>query len=128
MQAWRRLTPRGRIVGVFGLLAGLAGVVFTQRDLFWLGAFAFAVVIGALLMVSWPVKGLRHERRLAVTSVPVGTEFGVWLTLTSSGGGLPRMLHFEDVVPPSMGIRPRFALSGGIPSDGYRVGYRLTAP
>ena len=126
MQAWRRLTPRGRIVGVFGLLAGLAGVVFTQRDLFWLGAFAFAVVIGALLMVSWPVKGLRHERRLAVTSVPVGTEFGVWLTLTSSGGGLPRMLHFEDVVPPSMGIRPRFALSGGIPSDGYRVGYRLT--
>ncbi len=126
MQAWRRLTVRGRILVVFGLLALTAGIVFTQRDLAWLGAFTCAVVIGALLMVSWPVKGLRHERRLAVSSAPVGTEFGVGMTLTSAGGGLPRLLHFEDVVPPSMGIRPRFALSGGVPSKGYRVGYRLT--
>ncbi len=125
MQAWRRLTPRGRIVLVFGLLVVLFGILFTSRDLIWLGAFACVVAIGALLMVSSPVKGLRHERRLAVTSVPVGTEFGVAIDLTSSGGGLPRLLHFEDVVPPSMGIRPRFALSGGVPSKGYRVGYRL---
>lgn len=125
MRAWRRLTTRGRIALCFGVLAVAAGIVFGQRDLFWLGGFCFLVTVGALLMVSWPVKGLRHERRLAVASVPVDTEFQVSLKLTSSGFSIPRLLHFEDVVPPSMGIRPRFALSAGVPAAGYRVGYRL---
>lgn len=127
MQLWRRLTFNGRIVVAVGLLFGLAGIFLGQRDLFWLGAFGVILVVGALFMVSWPIKGLRHERRLAVTSVPVGTEFRVKLRLHSSGRGVPRLLHFEDVVPTSMGMRPRFAISGGVSAVGEDVSYRLSA-
>lgn len=125
MQLWRRLTRRGRIVVLIGLLVAAAGVVFGQRDLFWLGAFGVLVVLGALLMVSWPIRGLRHERRLAAASVPVGTEVHVNLRLQAAGRGPARLLHFEDVVPPSMGIRPRFASSDGLSTVGEDVGYRL---
>lgn len=125
MQPWRRLTSRGRIVVAIGALIAIAGIVLAERDLFWLGAFAFFVVLGALIMVSWPIRGLRHERTMATASVPVGTEFGVGVRLTSSRTTPGRLLHFEDVVPPSMGMRPRFALSGGLSQVGDEVGYRL---
>ncbi len=127
MRLWRRLTRRGRIVLGIGLLLAAAGVLLAQRDLFWLGAFGLILTLGALLMVSWPIRGLRHERLLAVSSVPVGTEIHVKLRLQTSGRGPARLLHFEDVVPPSMGIRPRFALSGRLSAAavGEDVGYRL---
>ncbi len=125
MRLWRRLTRRGRIVLGIGLLLAAAGVLLAQRDLFWLGAFGLILTLGALLMVSWPIRGLRHERLLAVSSVPVGTEIHVKLRLQTSGRGPARLLHFEDVVPPSMGIRPRFALSGRLSAVGENVGYRL---
>lgn len=126
MPGWRRLTHRGRIVIALGALIALAGVILAQRDLFWLGAFALFIVVGALVLVSWPIRGLRHERALATSSVPVGTEFGVDLKLFSSSSRTARLLHFEDVVPPSMGMRPRFALSGRLSQVGDAVGYRLT--
>lgn len=125
MQFWRRLTTRGRIVIGLGALVALAGVLLADRDLFWLGTFGFLVSFGALVMVSWPIRGLRHERTMATASVPVGTEFGVGVRLLSSRGSTGRLLHFEDVVPPSMGMRPRFALSGGLSQVGDEVGYRL---
>lgn len=125
MQPWRRLTRRGRIVALLGLLIAVAGAVLGQRDLFWLGGFGLAIAVGALLMVSWPIRGLRHDRRLASSTVPVGTEINVNLRLQASGRGPARLLHFEDVVPPSMGIRPRFALSDGLSRVGEDVGYRL---
>lgn len=126
MTWWRRLTTRGRVVGVTGLAVAVAGVLLAQRDLFWIGAFALLVTLGALVAVSWPVRGLRHERRLPNASVPVGTEFKVNLRLTGAGAARPRLLHFEDVVPPGMGVRPRFAMSGGISAVGEELGYSLT--
>lgn len=125
MQPWRRLTLRGRVVVLVGALVAAAGILLAQRDLFWLGAFGFFAVFAALILVSWPIKGLRHERTLATQSVPVGTEFGVGLKLLSSRRAAARLLHFEDVVPPSMGMRPRFALSGRLSPVGDEVGYRL---
>ena len=125
MQWWHRLTPRGRIVVLAGTLVAAFGAAFALRDIFWLGAFAIAVVLGALALVSWPVRGLRHERLLPVTSVPVGTEFRVQLRVIGSRASGPRLLHFEDVVPQSMGMRPRFALSGVVSAVGEEVGYRL---
>ena len=125
MQWWHRLTPRGRIVVLAGTLVAAFGAAFALRDIFWLGAFAIAVVLGALVLVSWPVRGLRHERLLPVTSVPVGTEFRVQLRVIGSRASGPRLLHFEDVVPQSMGMRPRFALSGVVSAVGEEVAYRL---
>lgn len=125
MRPWYRLTPRGRIVTLTGLLLATVGVFLAQRDLFWLGAFAVCVALGALTLVSWPVNGLRHERRLPVASVPVGTAFQVQLRVLGSAAVGPRLLHFEDVVPQSMGMRPRFALSGGISVVGEEVAYQL---
>lgn len=125
MQWWRRLTPRGRIVIVVGLVLAVAGAFFAYRDLFWLGAFACLVTLGALTLVGWPIRGLRHERQVPAASVPVGTEFQVNLRLLSSGSGAPRLLHFEDVVPQAMGQRPRFSLSGGVSAVGEEIGYRL---
>lgn len=126
MLPWHCLTLRGRLTLCFGILILITGIVFAKRDFVWLGAFACIVSIGAALMICWPVKALRHERRLTVSEVPVGTQFGVTLKLNSSHGAIPRLLHFEDVVPSSMGVRPRFALPGGVPEKGYRVAYTLT--
>lgn len=125
MRWWARLTARGRIVVLVGLALAGAGAVLAQRDLFWLGAFAFLVTLGALVMVSWPIRGLRHERHLPTTSAPVGTRFPVKVRLFSSGSGAPRMLRFEDVVPQTMGTRPRFTLSSGISVIGEEVAYQL---
>ena len=125
MQLWRRLTPRGRIVVLAGLLLATAGALLSQRDLFWLGAFACLIVLGALTLVSWPIKGLRHERSLRVSSVPAGSEFEVGLRLSGAGRRTPRLLHFEDVVPRAMGVRPRFSLSGGLSVVGEDITYRL---
>ena len=47
MQWWHRLTPRGRIVVLAGTLVAAFGAAFALRDIFWLGAFAIAVVLGA---------------------------------------------------------------------------------
>lgn len=125
MHWWHRLTPRGRIVTLAGVLVAGFSAAWALRDVFWLGAFAIMVVLGALVLVSLPVRGLRHERVLPVASVPIGTEFQVLLRVIGSRASGPRMLHFEDVVPQSMGVRPRFALSGGISVVGEEVGYRL---
>ncbi|MGB3955370.1 MAG: DUF58 domain-containing protein [Brooklawnia sp.] len=125
MHPWHRLTPRGRIVVLTGALLAVFGAFLAQRDLFWLGAFAVCVVLGALILVSWPVRGLRHERRIPVASVPVGTAFQVQMRVLGSAAVWPRLLRFEDVVPQSMGMRPRFALSGGISVVGEEVTYQL---
>lgn len=125
MRLWRRLTPAGRIVVLVGLTLAVAGLFLSDRDLFWLGAVACLLCLGAVILVSWPIRGLRHERQLPNSSLPVGTEFQVRLRLFGSGAGTPRLLHFEDVVPRAMGPRPRFALSGGISVVGEEVGYAL---
>jgi len=98
-----------------------------QRDLFWLGAFGVALVLGSALMVSAPVRGLRHERRIPAQSVPVGTPFTVTLELHAEGRSRPRLLHFEEVVSSALGPRPRFSLSGGVGAWGEEYSYPLTA-
>lgn len=126
MQVWRRLTGRGRTVLLLGLLIAVAAAVLGRRDLFWLGAFAVFLTLGALILVSWPIRGLRHERRLPVASVPVGTALPITLRLWGAATNAPRLLHFEDVVPSALGMRPRFALSGGVSAVGDEIDYALT--
>ena len=64
MRWWSRLTVRGRITGLIGMLVAAVSWWFGELDLFWLGAFAVAVVVCALIMASWPVHGLGHVRRV----------------------------------------------------------------
>lgn len=127
MRAWRRLTPRGRIVALGGLAVAMAGWWMAQRDLFWLGVFGVALALGAAIMVSAPVRGLRHQRHVPARSVPLGTPFTVTLEVHADGASRRRLLHFEEVVSPALGLRPRFSMSGGIGAWGEQLSYCLTA-
>lgn len=126
MRWWARLTNRGRITLLIGSLGALVSWWFGELDLFWLGAVAIVLVLGALLLVSWPLKGLGHQRRMPVASVPLGTPFTVTLKVARPGRNWPRLLHFEDVVPPVLGMRPRFGTLARLGDWGEEFGYQLT--
>jgi len=123
---WSRLTVRGRITGLIGMLVAAVSWWFGELDLFWLGAFAVAVVVCALIMASWPVHGLGHVRRVPVGTVPIGTRFTVQVKVARPHRAWPRLLHFEDVVPPSLGSRPRFAALSVLGDEGQEFRYSLT--
>lgn len=126
MWVWRRMTSRGRAVLGLALVFLAAGVITSQRDLVWVGSFMVVVLSGALFLVSWPLKGLRHERHLAATSVPVDESVAVQVILHSNARGR-RLLHFEEVVPRHMGVRPRFGLSDPTSKRGRNITYALHA-
>ena len=126
MRWWARLTNRGRITLLISALVALVSWSFGELDLFWLGAVAVTLVLGALLLVSLPIKGLGHVRRTPVASVPLGTPFTVSLKVARPGLNWPRLLHFEDVVPPVLGMRPRFGSLSRLGDWGREFGYQLT--
>lgn len=126
MRFWRRATLRGHVLVAAGLASTVVGVFTSQRDLVWPGTFLVLLVAGAVGLVSWPVRGLRHERRLAADPVPVGAQVRVSLTVHAPGR-IRRLLHFEEVVPRHMGVRPRFSLSEVAGKTGREFHYTLEA-
>lgn len=84
------------------------------------------LVMSSVLLVSLPVRGLRHERKIAADSVAVGEQFQVSLAVYSKAR-TARLLHFEEVVPRHMGVRPRFSLSQSAKGAGKQFSYTLTA-
>ncbi len=107
---WRLLTFRGRVFVVVGALLGALAALIGQRDVVWLGLLLVLLPLVAALMVARTRLRLSCERGVTPTQVAIGEELLGRLTLEKTGPVPFGVLRFEDYVPRTLGVRPRFTV------------------
>lgn len=121
----RGLTTRGRAFLAAGLTALLAGVGLDQPVLLRAGLLVLVLPLLASALIGRTGYRLTMSRDIDPPTVPVGQPAQVRLTLANSAAPPRGVLLVEDLVPYSLGTRPRFLLSGVSREWRRTVDYRL---
>ena len=121
----RGLTTRGRAFLAAGLTALLAGVGLDQPVLLRAGLLVLVLPLLASALIGRTGYRLTMSRDIDPPTVPVGQPAQVRLTLANSAAPPRGVLLVEDLVPYSLGTRPRFFLSGVSREWRRTVDYRL---
>lgn len=111
MSPWKLLTVRGRMLLVLGVLVSLAGWLLTQRDLLWLGLALVGLCLAAVVITAF-VRPRCHVTRWVTPPVAaIGEQIVGEIDLDRAGRDLGAgVMLFEDGVPPTLGVRPRFTV------------------
>lgn len=126
MNPWSLLTVRGRSLLIVGLLGSAATFVLGQRDLAWASLLIALLPLAALLNVGLPLWRIEPRREVRPTQFPVDHQADVRLRLSAGRRFAIGLLHFEDVVPPDLGTRPRFRLHNLLGDWRREVSYAIT--
>ena len=112
---WSRLTVRGRVFLIAGILVVAVAMVMGQGDLVWIGTALILLPIIALLVMSGGRLRLACERAFTHGEMSIGQTLDSFLTVSKKGRGSAGMLMFEEALPRELGRRPRFSInqSGG---------------
>lgn len=124
---WHKYTPRGRTVLILGVAITVFAIFSFHVDLLRIGLVMVGAALGSLVVASVPVKGLHQERQLDRVQVMRGEKVTVELKVNGSRLATGHLLHFEEVVPPTMGTRPRFGIASGFIPWHHTVNYELLA-
>ncbi|WCC80570.1 DUF58 domain-containing protein [Cutibacterium equinum] len=100
---WGVLTPRGRAVGIVGIVLAVTGLSIDQRDLARMGILLILLPLVAVAVVAWLRPQVRTERSLAPVRMPLGSEALETATVERRGGLPLGAAQFSDTVPPALG-------------------------
>jgi len=110
MKALNRLTGRGRLFLVLGLIITGASALSGRTDVMRIGIALLALCLLSLIVVERTRHRLACARGLTPHQVSVGTEATALLRLTNMSRFPAGVLLVEDTVPPHLGIDTRFVL------------------
>ncbi|WP_156756859.1 DUF58 domain-containing protein [Actinokineospora pegani] len=119
------LTTRGRCLLAAGLAAALCSLVLNERDLLRVSVFVVALPLLVCWLTAATRVGLRAQRHITPSRVPVGGQAGVVLAVRSTGR-LPTVgLLVTDGVPYALGGKPRFLIDRLPRHSGTRLQYAV---
>lgn len=107
---WFSLTPRGQVFVLVGLVATITSVAIGKPGLVWIGALLFLLPFAAHLVLRRTKLAITCARDIEPPRVALGERLIGRLRLTKSGRWPVGLLQFEEVVPATLGRRPRFAV------------------
>lgn len=126
MRFWQRLSMRGRVLLVCGVVLTVAALWIGERDLAWVGLIILLLPLLGLLLVSSTRMRMSCERTVRPSRCTLGEQMDVVTTLERSAGLPVGILRFEESVPRALGERPRFAIHTLSGSWRRTVRYTLT--
>ena len=116
----RRLTGRGRLLVVVGLLVGAVGLLGGQTDVLRIGVLLLVLPVVSLLVVSRTRYRLSAARGLRPERVEAGSTATALVRLESVSRLPTGLVLLEDHVPWAVGESPRFVLER-LPGGARRV-------
>jgi uncharacterized protein (DUF58 family) len=105
---WQLLTVRGRIFVIAGIATVLISMVAGQRDVMRLGLLLLVLPLIAAFLVARARLRMTCERSVEPAQVALGSPMRGKITLGQDGRLPAGILQLDDVVPPELGMHPRF--------------------
>ena len=102
------LTPRGRTVGLVGIMLVVIGLSIDQRDLARIGFFLILLPLMAIAVVAWFRPRVQTSRSLAPVRIPLGSQAHETVTVERCGGLPLGAARFTDTIPIPLG-QPRWS-------------------
>jgi len=120
-----RLTARGWSFLAAGWAAVLGGLAIPEPDLVRVGALLVTLPVVSALIVGRPRYRLACIRRLDPPRVPAGQPVTVTARMDSVSRVRTGVLLAEDVIPDTLGARPRFVLDEIEPGGHRELSYQI---
>ena len=120
-----RLTARGWSFLAAGWAAVLGGLAIPEPDLVRVGALLVTLPVVSALIVGRPRYRLACIRRLDPPRVPAGQPVTVTARVDSVSRVRTGVLLAEDVIPDTLGARPRFVLDEIEPGGHRELSYQI---